>query len=154
MPSMSIVREIPAAQPPARPLAIKVVALEKTYATHDGGRVQALGPISVEVEQGGFMTIVGPSGCGKSTLLKMLSGLLKRSAGSLKVGGVEVHEPQRNIGMVFQSPVLLPWKNAVENVLLPAKVLGLDMAASRKRAHELLEMVGLKDFAHKYPPEL
>lgn len=154
MPSMSIVREIPAAQPPARPLAIEVVALEKTYATHDGGRVQALGPISVEVEQGGFMTIVGPSGCGKSTLLKMLSGLLKRSAGSLKVGGVEVHEPQRNIGMVFQSPVLLPWKNAVENVLLPAKVLGLDMAASRKRAHELLEMVGLKDFAHKYPPEL
>ncbi|WP_155835072.1 ABC transporter ATP-binding protein [Herbaspirillum sp. RV1423] len=158
MPVMSIVRDTPFSQDATnnvnQPAAIVVEALEKTYATHDGGKVQALGPISVTVPQGGFMTIVGPSGCGKSTLLKLLSGLIPRSAGSIKVNGEEVHEPHRDIGMVFQSPVLLPWKTAIDNVLLPARVLGLDMAASRVRAQELLEMVGLAEFANRYPNEL
>jgi len=160
---MSIVRDTPFSQETenaagaaatSRPAAIVVDALEKTYATHDGGKVQALGPISVTVPQGGFMTIVGPSGCGKSTLLKLLSGLIPRSAGSIRVNGEEVREPHRDIGMVFQSPVLLPWKTAIENVLLPARVLGLDMATSRVRAQELLDMVGLADFANRYPNEL
>ena len=154
---MSIVRDTSFSQEANAvngPAAIVVEALEKTYATHDGGKMQALGPISVTVPQGGFMTIVGPSGCGKSTLLKLLSGLIPRSAGSIKVNGEEVHEPHRDIGMVFQSPVLLPWKTAIDNVLLPARVLGLDMASSRVRAQELLDMVGLADFAHRYPNEL
>ncbi|WP_016834442.1 ABC transporter ATP-binding protein [Herbaspirillum lusitanum] len=154
---MSIVRDTPFSQEANvvnGRAAIVVEALEKTYATHDGGKVQALGPISVSVPLGGFMTIVGPSGCGKSTLLKLLSGLIPRSDGSIKVNGEEVHEPHRDIGMVFQSPVLLPWKTAIENVLLPARVLGLDMASSRVRAQELLDMVGLADFAHRYPNEL
>jgi NitT/TauT family transport system ATP-binding protein len=154
---MSIVRDTSFSQEANAvngPAAIVVEALEKTYATHDGGKVQALGPISVTVPQGGFMTIVGPSGCGKSTLLKLLSGLIPRSGGSIKVNGEEVHEPHRDIGMVFQSPVLLPWKTAIENVLLPARVLGLEMASSRVRAQELLEMVGLADFAQRYPNEL
>jgi len=158
MPAMSIVRDTSFNQEANTYLnqsaAIVVEALEKTYATHDGGKVQALGPISVTVPQGGFMTIVGPSGCGKSTLLKLLSGLIPRTAGSIKVNGEEVHEPHRDIGMVFQSPVLLPWKSALDNVLLPARVLGLDMAASRVRALELLDMVGLADFAGRYPSEL
>ena len=78
---MSIVRDTSFSQEANAvnsPAAIVVEALEKTYATHDGGKVQALGPISVTVPQGGFMTIVGPSGCGKSTLLKLLSGLIPR----------------------------------------------------------------------------
>ncbi len=134
--------------------AIVVEALEKTYATQDGGQVQALGPLSVTVPQGGFMTIVGPSGCGKSTLLKLLSGLIPRTAGSIKVNGEEVHEPHRDIGMVFQTPVLLPWKTAIDNVLLPARVLGLPMERSRARAQELLDMVGLREFRGRYPHEL
>lgn len=158
MPAMSIVRDTSFNQEANTHLnqsaAIVVEALEKTYATHDGGKVHALGPISVTVPQGGFMTIVGPSGCGKSTLLKLLSGLIPRTSGSIKVNGEEVHEPHRDIGMVFQSPVLLPWKTALDNVLLPARVLGLDMAASRVRALELLDMVGLADFAGRYPSEL
>jgi NitT/TauT family transport system ATP-binding protein len=136
------------------PHAIEVVALEKTYATQDGAQVQALGPLSFTVPQGGFMTIVGPSGCGKSTLLKLLSGLIPHSAGSILVNREQVHEPHRDIGMVFQTPVLLPWKTALDNVLLPARVLGLEMERSRIRAQELLEMVGLADFSGRYPHEL
>ena len=134
--------------------AIEARDLVKTYATHDGTMLQALGPISVEVPSGGFMTIVGPSGCGKSTLLKLLAGLIPKSSGSIRVSGTEVTAPHPDIGMVFQSPVLLPWKTAIENVLLPARVLGLDMAQSRERALKLLAMVGLQDFADKYPKEL
>ena len=134
--------------------AIVAEALEKTYRTQDGGKIRALGPLSLTVPQGGFLTVVGPSGCGKSTLLKLLSGLLPRSAGSVRIQGEEVQEPHRSIGMVFQSPVLLPWKNARDNVLLPAKVLGLDMAASLVRAQELLAMVGLADFETRFPYEL
>lgn len=155
---MSSVIETPSpsfvSPPVIRPDAIVVEALEKTYATQDGGQVQALGPLSVSVPQGGFMTIVGPSGCGKSTLLKLLSGLIPRTAGSIRVNGEEVHEPHRDIGMVFQTPVLLPWKTAIDNVLLPARVLGLRMPQSRLRAQELLEMVGLADFSSRYPHEL
>ena len=131
-----------------------VQALEKTYATQDGSRVHELGPLSLSLPRGAFMTIVGPSGCGKSTLLKLLSGLLPRSAGSITVNGAEVHEPQRDIGMVFQTPVLLPWKTALDNVLLPARVLGLEMQRSRVRAQELLELVGLADVGSRYPHEL
>ena len=134
--------------------AIEVADLVKTYATHDGTMVQALGPISVQVPSGGFMTIVGPSGCGKSTLLKLLAGLIPKTSGSIRVSGTEVTAPHPDIGMVFQSPVLLPWKTTIENVLLPARVLGLDMGKARKRAVELLDMVGLQDFAAKYPKEL
>jgi NitT/TauT family transport system ATP-binding protein len=109
---------------------------------------------NIDINDGDFMTIVGPSGCGKSTLLKLLAGLLKKTSGSIQVSGTEVNAPHPDIGMVFQSPVLLPWKTAIENVLLPAKVLKLDMVSSQRRAQELLEMVGLKEFANKYPNEL
>lgn len=133
---------------------VEIVSLEKSYATQDGGSVQALGPLSFSVPLGGFLTIVGPSGCGKSTLLKLLAGLIDRTGGTITIRGSAVDEPQRDIGMVFQSPVLLPWKTALDNVLLPAKVLGLDKTANRTRARELLELVGLGDFADKYPKEL
>lgn len=135
-------------------IAIEVKELVKTYATHEGMQVNALGPISVDIHTGDFMTIVGPSGCGKSTLLKLLAGLLKKTSGSIQVAGTEVNSPHPDIGMVFQSPVLLPWKTAIENVLLPAKVLKLDMEFCRRRAQQLLEMVGLKEFGNKYPSEL
>jgi len=134
--------------------AIIVERLEKIYTTQDGKLVHALGPLSVTVPHGAFMTIVGPSGCGKSTLLKLLSGLIARTAGSIRVNGDEIQAPHRDIGMVFQTPVLLPWKSALDNVLLPARVLGLDMQRSRERALQLLELVGLADIGSRYPHEL
>src|SRR5262245_1517513 len=103
--------------------AVRIDALEKVYQSHDGGSIRALGPISFSVPDGGFLTIVGPSGCGKSTFLKLLSGLIPHSSGTIRLRGKIVDAPQNDIGIVFQSPVLLPWKTAINNVLLPAKVL-------------------------------
>ncbi len=136
------------------PIAMEVRALEKSYPTRDGTVVRALEPISLAVPDGEFITIVGPSGCGKSTFLKLLAGLIDRTGGEIRLRDKPVVGPQKDIGMVFQSPVLLPWKTALDNVMLPAVVLKLDRKEARDRASELLEMVGLADFVKKYPNEL
>jgi len=138
----------------AAPALIQIEQLEKKYRTRDGQVVQALGPIDLTILQGEFITVVGPSGCGKSTLLNLLAGLIERSGGSIRVRGTPIDGPQRDIGVVFQSAVLLPWKTTFENVMLPATVLGLDRVKAGERAKTLLEMVGLKDFVQKYPNEL
>jgi NitT/TauT family transport system ATP-binding protein len=133
---------------------IVVSSLEKTYATRGRTQVQALAGISVEIEAGEFITIVGQSGCGKTTLLKILAGLLQRSAGSVTLRGQPVDEPSRDIGIVFQDPVLLPWRTVFDNVMLPVEVLGLDRRSSAKRGRHLLGLVGLRGFEEKYPHEL
>jgi NitT/TauT family transport system ATP-binding protein len=133
---------------------IVVSSLEKTYATRGRTQVQALAGISVEIETGEFITIVGQSGCGKTTLLKILAGLLQRSAGSVTLRGQPVDEPSRDIGIVFQDPVLLPWRTVFDNVMLPVEVLGLDRRSSAKRGRDLLGLVGLRGFEEKYPHEL
>jgi len=133
---------------------IVVSSLEKTYATRGRTHVHALAGISVEIGAGEFITIVGQSGCGKTTLLKILAGLLPRSAGRVTLRGRPVDEPSRDIGIVFQDPVLLPWRTVFDNVMLPVEVLGLDRARSRGRAMELLGLVGLTGFEDKYPHEL
>ena len=133
---------------------IRVAGLEKSYRSRDRSLTRALGPVSLDITRGEFITIVGPSGCGKSTLLKLIAGLIDRSAGSIAIGGREIVGPQEEIGVVFQSPVLLPWRTAIENVMLPAAVQRLDPAKSKARGLELLALVGLREFAGKYPNEL
>jgi len=151
MPTMSLRRSEPGAPPAA---LIELDNLQKHYRTRSGDRVQALGPIDLTIGTGEFITVVGPSGCGKSTLLKMLAGLIPRTSGTIRVNGQAIDGPQRDIGVVFQSPVLLPWKTTFENVMLPATVLKLDRTQTSARAMQLLQMVGLGDFAHRYPNEL
>lgn len=133
---------------------ISIRDVTKVYATHSGERIGALGPISLDIREGELICIVGPSGCGKSTLLKLLAGLMKRSGGDITYRGQPMNGPQKDIGVVFQSPVLLPWKTVLQNVLLPAVVLGLDMKVAEQRARDLLAMVDLSAFAEKYPNEL
>jgi NitT/TauT family transport system ATP-binding protein len=137
----------------AAPLIV-VSDLEKTYTTKGRTLVKALGGISVEVGNGEFVTIVGQSGCGKTTLLKILAGLLARSAGSVTLRGEPVNGPRRDIGIVFQDPVLLPWRTVLDNVMLPIEVLHLDRAEFRTRAMQLIHLVGLETFEDKYPHEL
>jgi NitT/TauT family transport system ATP-binding protein len=134
--------------------AIAVANLEKTYSTQDGGSVAALGPVSLTVGAQEFVSVVGPSGCGKSTLLKIVAGLVPGSAGSVAVHGETVLAPRADVGMVFQSPVLLPWKTVLENVLLPIKVRKQSLADFRQRAMDLLALVGLDGFDGRYPHEL
>jgi NitT/TauT family transport system ATP-binding protein len=133
---------------------IVVSSLEKTYRTKGRAFVRALAGISLEIAEREFITIVGQSGCGKTTFLKILAGLLTRSAGSVHLRGRPVDGPSRDIGIVFQDPVLLPWRTVFDNVMLPVQVLGLDWTASRRRAMSLLELVGLQGFEDKYPHEL
>jgi len=128
-------------------------AVGKTFNTKAGERVEAIRDISFTVAKNQFVTIVGPSGCGKSTLLKMLAGLLEPTRGQLTVQGQAAHA-QCNVGMVFQRPALLPWRNVLGNILLPSIIIRMDRQHALERAHELLELVGLSDFATKYPNEL
>ncbi|MEP9377166.1 ABC transporter ATP-binding protein [Aquabacter sp. CN5-332] len=134
--------------------AIQISHLDKIFLTVRNERVHALSDISLSVAEKEFVTIVGPSGCGKSTLLKIMAGLIPASSGTLRVVGQPVLKPRRDIGIVFQNPILLPWRTVLENVLLPAEVQGLPAAATKARARDLLKMVGLADFENKYPGEL
>jgi len=133
---------------------IAIRSLSKTFATLQGERIDALVDIGVEIASGSLVTIVGPSGCGKSTLLRILAGLIPASAGSVAIGGQIVAGPRKDIGMVFQSSILLPWRTVLDNVMLPAEILGIPREQARERAHQLLRMVHLEGFDNKYPQEL
>jgi NitT/TauT family transport system ATP-binding protein len=128
---------------------IRVEGLSKTF-----GDVVALQDIDCSIQEGSFVTIVGPSGCGKSTLLRILAGLLDYEVGQVVLDGKTIHGTRRDVGVVFQSSILLPWRSILENVMLPAEVLGLDMKQARERALQLLHMVRLDGFEHKLPRQL
>jgi NitT/TauT family transport system ATP-binding protein len=116
--------------------------------------VVALHDVSFSVARGEFVTVVGPSGCGKSTLLRILAGLERASRGTVELGGRRHSGPSRDIGVVFQSPVLLPWRNIIDNVLVPAQIQGRDAKTARERALHYLQLVGLEGFETRYPSEL
>jgi len=116
--------------------------------------VQALTEIDLEVEPQEFVAVVGPSGCGKSTLLRIVAGLVQPSHGAVSIGGEPVAQPHPKIGIVFQTPVLLPWRRVIDNVLLQMQIRGERPAAYRPKALELLRLVGLDGFAEAYPWQL
>jgi NitT/TauT family transport system ATP-binding protein len=132
---------------------ISVQGLQKVYPA-EGRALLALDGIDLEVRAGEFMSFVGPSGCGKSTLLNIIGGLLERSAGEVRFRGEDQSRPRREIGMMFQTPVLFAWRTILENVLLPIEIFGWDKAKFRGRAEEILELVGLKGFERSYPRQL
>lgn len=133
---------------------ISLTGVRKVYRTRSE-EFEAIQSISMDVNAGELVSIVGPSGCGKSTLLKILAGLHPHDGGEVRIGSAdEPFDPSRDIGMVFQQPLLLKWRRIRENVLLPAEILGLPMKEARERADGLLEMVGLGGFEQSYPYEL
>ena len=132
---------------------IRFDGIAKTYETKEGA-VRSLNPVSLDVAPGEFVSIVGPSGCGKSTLLKIAAGLLPATEGRLVVNGKAVDGPPDDIGMVFQSAVLLAWRDVLSNIMLQIEVRKLDRAKYLPRAKALIEMAGLTDFAHKLPWQL
>jgi NitT/TauT family transport system ATP-binding protein len=132
---------------------IAVRQLSKRYESRTGP-VTALQGIDFTVAEGEFVSIVGPSGCGKSTLLKILAGLLPRSEGDASLRGTPIKKPRRDIGVVFQSPVLFPWRSVLDNVLLPVDVQGLGRGKYESIARELLSLVGFQGFETRYPWEL
>jgi NitT/TauT family transport system ATP-binding protein len=137
----------------ARQSLIRIDQVAKTYATADGP-VESLKPLSFEIRRGEFMSVVGPSGCGKSTLLKLIAGLLPVSSGEIMLNGRRVDGPPDDIGIVFQSPVLLAWRSVIDNVMLQIELRGLDRETFRAKAKALLDMVGLSEFQRKFPWQL
>ena len=127
----------------------------KTYRTLDRSAVVAVSPTNLTLRDGEFVTLVGPSGCGKTTLLNMISGLILPTSGEIFFQGERTTGPTGEMSLVFQRPVLLPWRRIIENVLLPVEVMGLKPRADyEKKAHELLALVGLAGFEEAYPREL
>jgi NitT/TauT family transport system ATP-binding protein len=135
------------------PVLIEGRGVHKTYRTQEG-EVETLKPLNFAIRDGEFVSVVGPSGCGKSTLMKMVAGLLPISGGELMLSGHPVKGPQTNVGIVFQSALLLPWRRVLDNILLQAEIRGLPMPAARERARSLIDMAGLKGFEDKYPWQL
>lgn len=140
---------------------IELHEIRKVYKTRGGGDVTALSGVSGTIESGEFVTLIGPSGCGKTTLLDIISGLAVPTSGQVRMDGQVLGPEERaaRVGMVFQKSVLLPWRTALENVFAPAEMGRQPPARTRedelrRRAGDLLELVGLAGFTEKYPWEL
>ncbi len=133
---------------------ISLSNVRKTYRAA-GCEHLAVSDVSLTVKEGEMVSLVGPSGCGKTTVLKMLAGLHEPDAGTVRIGTAAMpFDPGRDVGMVFQQALLLKWRTILDNVLLPAEIIGLPLKAARERAHDLLQMVGLHGSARKHPQEL
>ena len=125
------------------------------YQTNQG-LLPVIKNLSISVKKGGFTAIVGPSGCGKSTITRLVSGLLKPSKGSIFISNEKVISPLSTVGMAFQNPVLLEWRNVINNIILPLEIVSKNLKYNfkRNRALELLKLVGLEDFELNLPSEL
>ncbi len=144
----------------SNPLCVELRDVSLSYFS-SGKHIHALEGLTLSVRQGEFVAIAGPSGCGKTTILKLVAGLLPPTKGQVLIDGHPVKGPQKNVGMAFQNPILLPWRSALENVLLPLEIVEPhrqlfrnNRRAYEEQAHDLLRTVGLDGFADKPPYEL
>jgi len=140
-------------QPVAEPF-IRLRNVRKVYVNR-GVEFVAVSDVTMDVAEGDMISLVGPSGCGKSTLLKILADLFQADGGEVVIGNrTSQFVAGRDVGMVFQQALLLKWRTILQNVTLPAEILGLPKKQSTERARELLAMVGLEGFEDKYPYQL
>ena len=140
-----------AADAPPSAIIAQAIGLSKEFQQR-GRPILALDAVDLTIRPGEFVAIVGASGCGKTTLLNIIAGLTSPTGGTLDRAPAVAR--QGGTGMVFQNPVLLPWRNVLDNVVAPAEILGLDMRESRRRAAELLTKVGLGGFEGALPYQL
>jgi NitT/TauT family transport system ATP-binding protein len=152
MTSVAVPRAVGAPVPdlaPARPPALRVASVRKSY-----DQLEAIREINLDVADGEFVSVLGPSGCGKSTLLMMIAGLIDITGGDIAINGKPVRGPRKEVGVVFQSPVLLPWRTVLQNVMFPVELLRLPREEYKARAIELLRMAKIDDFLDSLPRQL
>ena len=135
---------------------LEVAALSKSYRQIGGESTLAIQEISFQVDEGEFVSLVGPSGCGKSTQLMCIAGLIPPSSGSVKVKGMEVNGPPRNLVLVFQeyNRSLFAWRSVLGNVLFGLEVREKVSREAEEKARHLISLVGLEGFERHYPWEL
>ncbi len=133
---------------------VTVSGVSKTYRAVDGGSVEALRDINLEIRPNEFVCLLGKSGCGKTTLLNMVAGFVSPSAGTINVGDERVTGPGRGKGVVFQQFGLFPWLTARRNIEFACKRRGIDRKKHAGLAEELMRLVGMIGFEDKYPYEL
>ena len=142
----------PSSSPISSPLVV-VDKVSKVYPVRND-ELHALSDVTFSVGRGEFVSLLGQSGCGKSTLLKLTAGVSPITAGEIRIADDPVQGPVGGLGMVFQSPVLLEWRDVLGNIMLPIEIMGGYMRAGRERAMRLIDMVGLKGFERRYAAEL
>jgi NitT/TauT family transport system ATP-binding protein len=135
---------------PRREVLLRLEEVEQFY----HGRIRILGPLSLEVREGEFLSLVGPSGSGKSTLLRMVAGVLPPTRGTIWLGREPLRGVNRRAAMVFQSFALFPWMTVLDNAALGLEARGLSLAARLVKAEKYLELVGLSGYERAYPKEL
>jgi NitT/TauT family transport system ATP-binding protein len=138
----------------ADPLFLRLEAISKTYSARDGQPVRAIEDISLRLSSGEFASVLGPSGCGKSTLLLIIAGLIAPTSGQLLFHKRNAKSGASDFGIVFQDPVLFPWRDVQSNVELPGEIARITRDERAERARQLIALVGLQGFERKYPYEL
>jgi NitT/TauT family transport system ATP-binding protein len=134
--------------------AVHLAGVSIAYQLKDGGRYEAVAPVTLSVSEGELVSIVGPTGCGKSTLLNVAAGLIKPSSGRVEVFGQPLDGLNAQAGYLFQQDALMPWKTAIDNVAIGLEVAGTPRRQALERARSLLGQVGLRSFADRYPHQL
>ena len=139
-----------------REVEIQVKDLDVTFKDNSGNDVKALTGVNLDIYKGEFISLLGPSGCGKTTLLRSIADLQEPTDGTIRISGQTPKElrQQQKFGFVFQQPVLFDWRTVKKSVELPLEIMYQSKADRAKRADEMLEMVGLKDFANHFPKQL
>ena len=140
----------------ARPAAVSVAGVGKVFASRKGTDVTALEAVDLTIAPGEFVSLIGPSGCGKSTLLRLIADLDTPTSGSIEVFGKTARQARidQAYGIAFQQAGLLPWRTVRANIELPLELHKVGKADRAARSSELLALVGLSDFADKYPDQL
>lgn len=128
--------------------------LSLAFRDPDGGALPALGPLSFDVAEEEFVSVVGPTGCGKSSLIRALAGLLPASSGAAFCDGELIRQPMPQIAIMFQDANLMPWRTALDNIALPLEIAGLTRADRYKSVRALLPQLRLERFELAYPAEL
>ena len=136
------------------PCSIVVRNVTVSYRAPDDAPLQALGPVTLKVDAGAFVSLVGPSGCGKSTLLRVIAGLHPATRGEALLDDVIVKRPSHRVGVMFQDANLMPWRTVQDNIALPLELAGMSKQKRYQAVEELLPLLGLQDFPLAYPGEL
>ncbi|MBP2650611.1 MAG: transporter related protein [Firmicutes bacterium] len=135
---------------------IQIRNVSMVYKGQKGEAIAALNNVNFNIREGEFISLLGPSGCGKTTLLRLMADLLKPTTGEIVIGGLTPGEARktRQYGMVFQNPVLYEWRTIQKNICLPLEIMKIGRVERNEIAEEMLELVGLSDYANRYPRQL